>query len=314
MKFVKSPLNYTGNKYRILDQIYPHFPKNKTNMIDLFCGGATVGVNSDFHKITFIDHNPIVINLIRFLIKFDIENLISELSKLTDLYGLSNSYMNSYSIYKDDSNKSNPNNGLKKYNEKGYYALRKDYNSLENKLSDRANIMLYLLMLYAFNNDLRFNSKGHFNLPVGKTDLNMVNVNKLQAFKDKVAEKITNFVTGDFRDPELQKILFSADFIYMDPPYLITEAFYNKSSRWDEKTEIQFVNFLDVLIDHNIEFVLSNILSKGSLENHILFDWIKSKDDTIKVVDINYHYRSSSYNKKNRNLKEREVIVVYKND
>lgn len=27
MEFIKSPLNYTGNKYRILKQIVPFFPK-----------------------------------------------------------------------------------------------------------------------------------------------------------------------------------------------------------------------------------------------------------------------------------------------
>ena len=113
MNFVKSPLNYTGNKFRILSQIYPHFPSGKNKMIDLFCGGATVGVNSDFHEITFIDHNPIVINLLNFLSKCDISKLISELSKLTETYKLSNSYIHNYSVYKDNSSGSNPNNGLK---------------------------------------------------------------------------------------------------------------------------------------------------------------------------------------------------------
>lgn len=37
---IKSPLNYTWNKYRILNQIKPHFPKKTNCMIDLFCGGA----------------------------------------------------------------------------------------------------------------------------------------------------------------------------------------------------------------------------------------------------------------------------------
>lgn len=36
--FIKSPLNYTGNKYRILDQIEEFFPKQINQMIDLFCG------------------------------------------------------------------------------------------------------------------------------------------------------------------------------------------------------------------------------------------------------------------------------------
>ena len=45
MQLVKSPLNYTGNKYRIMDQMRRHFPENIECMVDLFCGGATVGLN-----------------------------------------------------------------------------------------------------------------------------------------------------------------------------------------------------------------------------------------------------------------------------
>ncbi len=43
--YIRSPLNYTGNKYRILDQLIPHMPKNINVLVDLFAGGATVGLN-----------------------------------------------------------------------------------------------------------------------------------------------------------------------------------------------------------------------------------------------------------------------------
>lgn len=68
-------------------------------------------------------------------------------------------------------NDANANNGLKDYNSKGFYKMRADYNALQDKNTDEANTLLYMLMVYAFNNDIRFNSEGHFNLPVGKTDL-----------------------------------------------------------------------------------------------------------------------------------------------
>ena len=40
--------------------------------------------------------------------------------------------------------------------------------------------MLYVLVLYGFNNDMRFNSNNEFNLPVGKTDLNKSNLRKIR--------------------------------------------------------------------------------------------------------------------------------------
>ena len=42
---IKSPLNYTGGKFKLLPQILPMFPKNVDNFYDLFCGGANVGAN-----------------------------------------------------------------------------------------------------------------------------------------------------------------------------------------------------------------------------------------------------------------------------
>lgn len=39
MNKIKSPMNYIGNKYRILDQIKV-FPDNINNFVDLFCGGS----------------------------------------------------------------------------------------------------------------------------------------------------------------------------------------------------------------------------------------------------------------------------------
>ena len=72
-KFIKSPLNYTGNKYRILPQITKYFPKKVNTFVDLFCGGATVGFNIDANKIILIDSNPRIINLLKTLLS-QIEN------------------------------------------------------------------------------------------------------------------------------------------------------------------------------------------------------------------------------------------------
>lgn len=51
MELIKSPLNYTGNKYRILEQLNPLFPKQIDVMVDMFCGGATVGLNVPCKKV-----------------------------------------------------------------------------------------------------------------------------------------------------------------------------------------------------------------------------------------------------------------------
>lgn len=38
--FVKSPLNYTGGKFKLLDEIIPLFPKHIDTFCDIFAGGG----------------------------------------------------------------------------------------------------------------------------------------------------------------------------------------------------------------------------------------------------------------------------------
>ncbi len=52
--------------------------------------------------------------------------------------------------------------------------------------------MLYLLIVYFFNNQLRFNKKGEYNLLVGKRDFNKKRQNKLEMFIDRVKAEIIN--------------------------------------------------------------------------------------------------------------------------
>lgn len=309
--YLKSPLNYTGNKYRIFSQLKPYFPKHVDVFVDLFCGGATVGINASADKVIFVDKNERVISLLQFISKSNFKKLLKALIDKIHFYKLSCSYESKYSVFFNAARPKNKNNGLKEFNKNGFYKLRKDYNSITDKNSDEANLLLYLLLIYGFNNDLRFNSSGSYNLPCGKTDLNKNNVEKIRRFIEKSNESKFVFLCGDFRDSKIRKMILKADFLYADPPYLITDAVYNESSGWNEKDEKELISFLKLCKDKSIPFVLSNVLHKndGKIINKPLMDFISS-DTSLKVVNIDYHYRSASYNKKNRDAKEKEIIVV----
>lgn len=310
-ELIKSPLNYTGNKYRILDQVLPHFPQQIGIMVDLFCGGATVGINTNCKKCIFIDSEPRVIGLLKFIHKSDFDVLLKKLEKIIIKYKLSYSYKYTYKFYSKMIKDNNLNNGLKQYNSIGFYQLRDDYNMLENKNTNDAYAMLYILMVYGFNNDLRFNSNGEYNLPVGKTDLNKSNIMKLKEFINKTKTMDVEFVCADFRDSKVQKIINNADFVYMDPPYLITNAVYNETSGWNEDIEWALLNMLDRFIVQNKKFVLSNVISKKGRINEPLSTWTKARNNKIKLINIDYHYRGASYNKIERDSNEQEIIVVY---
>ena len=300
-KYVKSPLNYTGNKHRILEQILNKIPKNTHKMLDLFSGGTSVGLNSDINEVIFIDNNIRLINLLIFFKNNNYEFIVKNLEELIKKYGLTNSFRNSYGFYKKRI-LDNPNNGLKSLNKLGYLKLREDYNNLLNKNTKKANIMLYLLILYSFNNDIRFNSEGKFNLPVGKTDFNKTNVNKLSNYLNFIKNKNFKYMCLDFEDIKIKEIVEKVDFIYMDPPYLITTAVYNESKRWGENRERKLLQLIDYFIERNKLFILSNILQRGEKINTILEEWIKKNKNKIKLEYIDYSYKSSSYNKNESEL------------
>ena len=307
-KYVKSPLNYTGNKHRILGEILNKIPKNTHKMLDLFSGGTSVGLNSDINEVIFIDNNIRLINLLIFFKNNNYEFIVNILEELIKKYGLTNSFRNSYGFYKKRI-LDNPNNGLKSLNKLGYLKLREDYNNLLNKNTKKANIMLYLLILYSFNNDIRFNSEGKFNLPVGKTDFNKANINKLSNYLNFIKNKNFEYMCLDFEDIKIKEIVRKVDFIYMDPPYLITTAVYNESKGWDENREKKLLQLIDYFIQENKLFILSNILQRGEKINTILEAWIKKNKNKIEVEYIDYSYKSSSYNKKNREIVEKEIII-----
>lgn len=59
--YIKSSLNYTGGKYKLLPQILPLFLTNLSTFVDLFGGGFNVGMNVNAEKIIYSEVlSPIV--------------------------------------------------------------------------------------------------------------------------------------------------------------------------------------------------------------------------------------------------------------
>lgn len=109
--------------------------------------------------------------------KEDIMNCIYD---IIEKYNLSLSSKYGYSFYGCDSS-----TGLSCYNRESFLALRSDYNKGNKALASyNISLILYTLIVYAFNNQIRFNSVGEYNLPVGKRDFNSRMQAKLSTFID----------------------------------------------------------------------------------------------------------------------------------
>lgn len=302
LELIQSPLNYTGGKFKLLPQILPLFPANIDIFVDLFCGGANVGVNVKSNKTILNDTND-NLTLLFSMFKNLGDDFLPLIDEIIEKYQLSQSSKYGYDYYNCDSN-----TGLAPYNKDKFLKLRDDFNNSKD-IGYYHYAMLYTLILYSFNNQIRFNSNGHFNLPVGKRDYNEKMKQKLQKFIDRLKGKDYKFSNLDFRDFDIST-LNTNSFVYADPPYLITCATYNEQGGWNETDERDLLDFLNDLHRNNIKFALSNVLRSKGKENSILIDWTQRNSDKYKVINLNYSYNNSNYQTKNKNEITEEVLII----
>ena len=307
-KIIQSPLNYTGGKYKLLNQILPLFPKNINTFVDLFCGGCNVGINVDCQKVIFNDNNEKLMYMLNTFKNLDKSSTISMINQIIDKYNLSRSDLYGYEQYS-----CNSKDGLGPYNLEGYLKLRDDFNN-KFVLDYGYYVALYVLICYCFNNQIRFNSKGKFNLPVGKRDFNSKMREKFNNFIDRVKSSDYTFICDDYKNIDIEN--FGKDtFVYADPPYLITCATYNEQGAWNEEKEKELLEYLDELDKKGIRFALSNVLETKGKENKILKTWLNNNKNRYNVIHLDRDYSNCNYQIKIKNGKSDEVLITnYKGD
>ncbi|MGL5624091.1 Dam family site-specific DNA-(adenine-N6)-methyltransferase [Cetobacterium sp.] len=307
-KFIKSPLNYTGGKYKLLKEFDNIFPKNIDTFVDMFTGGANVAINSNAKNIIAIDNQNSLIELYNLLKKSNFITLEKKIETIIEKYNLSSSILNGYDYYN-----CNSSNGLGSFNKEGFKALRSIYNTFNFENEEEKVLIFFTLIIYAFNNQIRFNQKGQFNLPVGKRDFNSSIRKNLKNFIEALHSKNIKFLNNDFRKFDYT-LLGDNDFIYFDPPYLITTATYNENNKWTEEEEKDLLQILDNLLNRNIKFALSNLLevlsSEENKENTLLKNWINKNKNKIKVHYLNYSYKNSNYQKSKKYKEDIEILVT----
>ena len=240
-------------------------------------------MNVDANEYLLNDIDTYMIQLHEFLMSYsdDQENFWCELENYIKRYNLSATYMGR--DVPQDLRKEFVKTYFAKYNKEAYMNLRADFNSNKDNM-----MLLYMLLIYGFNRMLRFNRKGDFNLPVGNVDFNQNVVNALNTYFDYVKDKEIEFYNMDFQDFVNQIEPEADDFVYLDPPYLITFSEYNKL--WDEDSEMRLIRFLDELNERGIRFAVSNVLWHRRRYNGTFNEWAQQYNIVrIQSNYISYH-------------------------
>lgn len=306
VEYIKSPLNYTGGKYKLLPQITKIFPEEIGTFYDIFTGGLNVGVNINTDKTnqTNKETNITIPNASRIVsndIQSEIIDLFENLKTLTGQQAMS---VLDEIITKYD---------LSDQNQEGYLKLRAEYN--QDKTWDK----FYALVIHSFNNQIRFNNKGGYNMPFGKgrswfnpklRERFVTFVDQLNTLGDTLEFTSKNFLefspTEGGKSKDGLHTYDKTDLIYCDPPYLISTATYNTG--WGEKEERELLEMLDKFNQQGIRFALSNVICHKGQNNQILQDWIDQRE--YKTHYLNIDYSNCSYHKTDRGNNDTIEVLI----
>lgn len=282
-----SPLNYTGGKERILPFLLDLFPKDIECFYDMFCGGLNVSLNVESKSVVANDINTRLMGIFRAVAEYD---------DFESLNGRIHGIIRANRLHSDDGATSlidGINVSAGTVSAEGYASLRDSYNTTGDPIE------LLVLLFYSFSNQMRFNRQFKFNMPVGKSCYNFKNMTELREMHRTIRERGFRFTSGSFTDFDASQFS-KGDFVYCDPPYLITTATYNESnndeSGWDDDDEKRLYAFLDSIDDAGVRFGLSNAVQTNGRINTILNDWMGKY--SVFYPDI--RYSNASYHRRNK--------------
>lgn len=273
---VQSPLNYTGSKTKMVPIIKEYLPQEPLRtFIDAFGGGFNVGINVSAERIIYNDINPFVKGLIQSF-SLDTYEYLAYVSKLIQKYELA------------------PNST------EGYVALRNKYNSMP--IPKRDPRMLYTLILYGFQQQIRFNTNHGFNNPIGSRWFNECLLSKFITFARCSKSKNVEYLNLPFE--RLIDQINPDTFIYADPPYRSTLGVYNDGKRgfegWTIEHEQRLCLFLDQIHQREAKFMLSYVLRVEDFYNADVANW--AGRNGYRVIDI--EVPQGRYNNR------REVLII----
>mgnify|MGYP000174525435 FL=1 len=257
----ESPLNYIGNKTRVIAEIRKKLPVDIDSFIDAFGGGFNVGININSESIIYNEYNHFVKELIESFWHYDTFSYIAYIKKIIQRFE------------------------LEPGNKESYLKVRNYYNSFpEDKRDPR---VLLVVILYSFQQQIRFNGNHEFNNPVGMRWFNDKILEKLISFSRRIKELNVRFYCSDYTDM-FHYVNDGHTFIYLDPPYMLTNGSYNDGKRgfkgWDTSHESALFDFLDRLNGEGSRFMLSYVLEHKGKINQNLLNW--TRYNNYRIIEL----------------------------
>lgn len=279
-KYIKSPIFYMGNKYRLLPQLIPLFPSNINTFYDLFGGSGCMSGNVESKHTVYNEINDNIVNLYKLFLKYTPEEIDTSI----------HTYIHTYNLNTEgtDVNQNNPDiKEIRDFYNNRYLEFRKAY----NESSERDYLMLYTLTFYSFSNLIRFNGNNDFNMPYGNRCYCEKHYEQIKKWFNLVKNKDIKIKQENAFDI-LQDTMFDKDdFIYLDPPYSNTLAIYNEKRAfggWTIEDDERLFVILEKLDKCGIKWGLSNVFKNKDYTNEHLIKWCEEKKWNVHHLNLSY--------------------------
>jgi len=277
MKVITPPIKSQGIKTKLVPQIVELIPSFSGRWIEPFLGTGVVAFNSGAPKALLSDINPHIIN-------FYSKLQSGEITPLTIRKYL---YLEGEKLKNSD-----------KMGDEYYKQIRDRFNETHDSLD------FLFLSRAGFNGMIRFNKKGHWNIPFCKKPerFSKSYITKIVHQAENCLNKITDkwvFQNKDFRD-----IIINADendLIYCDPPYSGRYADYY--SGWLDEDEN---DLYELLANTKARFILSSW-------HHNKFRYnenIRKYEKNFNIITKEHFYHAGA-KEKNRNPMVEALVLNY---
>lgn len=288
--YIQPLFSYMGNKSKLLKRLIPSMPQNLADMnfVDLFAGAATVAINVNAKRILINDVSEFLVGIYKGLSCTPPEKGWARVCQIVEKYHL--------------------DADTQEY----YDQCRIEYNVKHAHYADDYWYWGLALVYHSYNrNTIAHNLSGDFNSAYGHDKCDMgASKKRFFPFAKKMYESNYEFSSKDFRKALPEDMKPEETFIYVDPPYLITSAGYNKI--WHKEDEIALYQYLDDLHKRGYRWMLSNVTQNKEKENDILLAWIEEHKDEYHVQYLDRNYNNCSANSQKKGTTVEVLITNYK--
>lgn len=277
MKVIIPPIKSQGIKTKLVPDIIELIPRFAGRWIEPFLGTGVVAFNSGACKALLSDINPHIINFYSKLQSGEITPLA----------------IRNYLYFEGEKLKNSDEMG-------GMY-----YKKIRDRFNETHDSLDFLFLSRAgFNGMIRFNKKGHWNIPFCKKPerFSKSYITKIVNQAENCLKKMTDnwfFQNKDFRDIILQAD--ENDLIYCDPPY--SGRYVDYYSGWSDEDEN---DLYELLTSTKAKFILSSWHHNKFRYNENIIKYEK-KFNIIKKE----HFYHAGAKEKNRNPMVEALVLNY---